>query len=182
MFDIGWSELVVIGIVALVVIGPKELPGVLRTLGQGMTKIRRLASEFQGQFQEAIREAELSELKKEAEKLTEGVTSAGNLNPFENIGDELREAIEKPASQAAPGSESIGQGEVPPIAAAAPVVPPELQQPSSADSPSDPGQASSGGEMPPIAAAAPVVPPELEPKTRGPEPTTESPAEEGRKA
>ncbi|MDF2619889.1 MAG: twin-arginine translocation protein TatB subunit [Xanthobacteraceae bacterium] len=63
MFDIGWSELLVIGIVALVVIGPKELPRVLRTVGQGIGKLRRMAGEFQGQFNEALREAELSDLK-----------------------------------------------------------------------------------------------------------------------
>ena len=61
MFDIGWGELLVIGVVALVAIGPKELPTVLRTLGQWMAKLRRMASEFQGQFQEAMREAEMSE-------------------------------------------------------------------------------------------------------------------------
>ncbi len=69
MFDIGWSELLVIGIVALVVIGPKELPGVLRTLGQGMTKLRRMASEFQGQFNEAMREAEMADIKKSVDEL-----------------------------------------------------------------------------------------------------------------
>ena len=62
MFDIGWSELLVIGIVALIAIGPKELPGALRALGQWTTKIRRMASEFQGQFQEAMREAEMADL------------------------------------------------------------------------------------------------------------------------
>ncbi len=67
MFDIGWGELVVIGIVALIAIGPKELPTVLRTLGQFMGKVRRMAAEFQGQFQEAMREAEMADLKKHAE-------------------------------------------------------------------------------------------------------------------
>ena len=70
MFDIGWSELVVIGMVALIVIGPKELPGVLRTLGQWMSKIRRMAREFQGQFQEAMREAEMADLKKQFDETT----------------------------------------------------------------------------------------------------------------
>ena len=64
MFDIGWSELLVIGVVALIAIGPKELPGVLRMVGQWMGKARRMASEFQGQFQEAMREAEMADLKK----------------------------------------------------------------------------------------------------------------------
>ncbi len=69
MFDIGWSELVVIGVVALIVIGPKELPAVLRTVGQWTTKIRRMAGEFQSQFQEAMREAEMADLKKQVDEL-----------------------------------------------------------------------------------------------------------------
>ena len=71
MFDIGWSELVVIAVVALIAIGPKELPGVLRTVGQYMGKIRRMASEFQGQFQEAMREAEMADLKKSVDEMTD---------------------------------------------------------------------------------------------------------------
>ncbi|GLK71253.1 Sec-independent protein translocase protein TatB [Ancylobacter dichloromethanicus] len=63
MLDIGWTELLVIGVVALVVIGPNELPRVLRTVGQSVRKLRRMAGEFQGQFNEALREAELSDLK-----------------------------------------------------------------------------------------------------------------------
>ncbi len=70
MFDIAWGKLVIIGVVALIVIGPKELPAVLRTLGQWMTKIRRMASEFQGQFQEAMREAEMADLKKQFDDTT----------------------------------------------------------------------------------------------------------------
>jgi sec-independent protein translocase protein TatB len=78
MFDVGWSELVVIGVVALIAIGPKELPGVLRSVGQWVTKIRSMAAEFQGQFQEAMREAEMADLKKEVDNIT------GNLNtPFD---------------------------------------------------------------------------------------------------
>ena len=69
MFDIGWSELLLIGVVALIVIGPKELPGVLRTSGQWMTKVRRMANEFQNQFQDAMREAELADLKKEVDEM-----------------------------------------------------------------------------------------------------------------
>ncbi|QND71008.1 Sec-independent protein translocase protein TatB [Tardiphaga sp. 172_B4_N1_3] len=64
MFDIGWSELVVIAVVALIAIGPKELPGVLRMVGQWMGKARKMASEFQGQFNEAMREAEMADVKK----------------------------------------------------------------------------------------------------------------------
>lgn len=75
MFGFGWGEIVVIGIVALIAIGPKELPAVLRSIGHWMGKIRRMANEFQGQFQEALREAELTDLKKQAEEMTTSITS-----------------------------------------------------------------------------------------------------------
>jgi sec-independent protein translocase protein TatB len=72
MFGIGWTEYILIGAVALIVIGPKELPAVLRAVGQWTTKIRRMATEFQSQFQEAMREAEMADLKKEVDSLTSG--------------------------------------------------------------------------------------------------------------
>ena len=97
MFDIGWGELVVIGIVALIAIGPKELPTVLRTLGQYMAKIRRMASEFQGQFQEALREAEMADLKKQAEDLKTSVNDLTNFNPLANTQKEIEQAFEVPA-------------------------------------------------------------------------------------
>ena len=65
MFDMSWGEVMVIGAVALVVIGPKDLPKALRTVGQMTGKIRRMAAEFQGQFNEAMREAELDDVKKQ---------------------------------------------------------------------------------------------------------------------
>jgi sec-independent protein translocase protein TatB len=71
VFGIEWSEYAVIAIVALIVIGPKELPAVLRTIGQWTTKIRRMAAEFQSQFQEALREAEMADLKKEVDNLND---------------------------------------------------------------------------------------------------------------
>src|ERR1035437_3963889 len=81
MFDIGWSELVVIAVVALIAIGPKELPGVLRMVGQWMGKARKMAAEFQGQFQEAMREAKMADLKKSFDEVKEAATgfTSGNL-------------------------------------------------------------------------------------------------------
>jgi sec-independent protein translocase protein TatB len=90
MFDIGWGELLVIGIVALVVIGPKELPGVLRTLGQGMTKIRRMASEFQNQFNEAMREAEMADLKKQVDDIGAAARGFADYDPLRDDPDGLR--------------------------------------------------------------------------------------------
>jgi len=88
MFDIGWSELLVIGVVALIAIGPKELPGVLRTAGQWVGKVKRMAAEFQGQFQEAMREAEMADLKKHADDLNEMSRSlTSGLDPYDIMKD-----------------------------------------------------------------------------------------------
>jgi sec-independent protein translocase protein TatB len=85
MFDISWSELLLIAVVALVFIGPKELPGVLRTIGQYTGKIRRMASEFQDQFREAIREAEMADVKKDIDEATSKLKT--DLDPFVGMGE-----------------------------------------------------------------------------------------------
>ena len=102
MFDIGWSELVVIAVVALIAIGPKELPGVLRMVGQWMGKARKMAAEFQGQFQEAMREAEMADLKKSFDEVKEAATgfSSGNVMTSleKDVSNALRiDDIDKPA-------------------------------------------------------------------------------------
>jgi len=104
MFDIGWSELLVIGIVALVVIGPKELPGVVRAVAQNIGKLRRLASDFQNQFNDAMREMELADLKKDAEKLISDATSAASLDDVKKAGDEIKQAIEEPMKTETPAA------------------------------------------------------------------------------
>jgi sec-independent protein translocase protein TatB len=102
MFDIGWSELVVIAVVALIAIGPKELPGVLRMVGQWMGKARKMAAEFQGQFQEAMREAEMADLKKSFDEVKEAATgfTGGNIMSSlqKDVSDSLRiDDVDKPA-------------------------------------------------------------------------------------
>ena len=69
MFDITSSKLLLLGIVALLVIGPKDLPALLRTIGKYMGIIKRQAADFRAQFDEAMRESELQQLKKDMEKL-----------------------------------------------------------------------------------------------------------------
>ena len=97
MFGLGWGEVIVIGIVALIAIGPKELPTVLRSLAQAMGKVRRMASEFQGQFQEALREAELTDLKKQADDITSDIT---NFDPMADTQKEMERAFEIPETTA----------------------------------------------------------------------------------
>ena len=105
MFDIGWSELVVIAVVALIAIGPKELPGVLRMVGQWMGKARKMAAEFQGQFQEAMREAEMADLKKSFDEVKEAATgfTGGNIMTSlqKDVSDALQiDDIDKPGAAA----------------------------------------------------------------------------------
>jgi len=70
--DIGASELLVIAVVALIVVGPKDLPMLLRKLGQFMAKLRGMASEFRASFDEMARQSELDELRKEVEAMRSG--------------------------------------------------------------------------------------------------------------
>ena len=75
MFDLGWGELLVVGAVALVVLGPKELPNALRTITNLTKSARRLAGEFQSGINEIVREAELEDARKAAQSITKGSIS-----------------------------------------------------------------------------------------------------------
>lgn len=130
MFDIGWSELMLIGVVALIVIGPKELPGVLRTVGKTIAKLRRMAGEFQGQFQDALREAELSEIRKEIGDITSGAADSVKksfpgmdaLDPLRSIREEIRSTVEggtASATPAAPAAPEAAPAAIPTASAAA---------------------------------------------------------------
>ncbi len=115
MFNFGWGELVVIGIVALIAIGPKELPTVLRTLGQWMGKVRRMANEFQGQFNEALREAEFADLKKHADDISSSVSEIGQIDP---IGD-MQKDVERTFDETPPAeavAEATTEGAATPAA------------------------------------------------------------------
>jgi sec-independent protein translocase protein TatB len=94
MFDMSWGEIMVIGGVALIVIGPKDLPKALRTVGQMTAKVRRMAGEFQSQFSDAMREAELQDVRKEVEGLNRDVTAATSaaFNPIQTLREEIKGA------------------------------------------------------------------------------------------
>jgi sec-independent protein translocase protein TatB len=96
MFDIGWSELVLIAVVALIAIGPKELPGVLRMVGQWMGKARKMAAEFQGQFQEAMREAEMADLKKSFDEVKEAASGFTGGNLMTSLQKDVTDALQIP--------------------------------------------------------------------------------------
>jgi sec-independent protein translocase protein TatB len=109
MLDMSWGEIMTIGAVALIVIGPKDLPRALRTVGNVVGKLRRMASEFQGQFNEAMREAELDDVKKQLQGVNDSMSSLNTgFNPIQTIRDELKTAVEAPGPETgtAPSQES----------------------------------------------------------------------------
>ena len=89
MFDISWTEFLLIGVVALIVIGPKELPAVMRTMGQWTRKVRGMATEFQNQFQEAMREAEMADLKKQVDDMARDVK---DIDPLKGVREDIESA------------------------------------------------------------------------------------------
>src|SRR3954452_3450206 len=98
LFDIGWPELMLIGVVALVVIGPKDLPRALRVAGYWVRKARTLSREFHSSVEQLIREAELDEMRQQLKEATEF-----------GINKEFQHALDPPCSRA----ESASQPDIP---------------------------------------------------------------------
>ena len=93
MFDITSSKLLILGIVALLVIGPKDLPALLRTIGKYMGMIKRQAAEFRAQFDEAMRESEIHELTKSMESIQRTLPAMKKWTP--GLKDSLKNAGEE---------------------------------------------------------------------------------------
>jgi sec-independent protein translocase protein TatB len=149
MFDIGWSELLVIGVVALVVIGPKDLPKALKTVGIWMRKARQISGEFRASLDQMVREAELDEVREQVKKAAEidlDKEFAKTVDPTGSLAESLRppdldltataapKAIEPPAAPASTPAENP---------------PPEPQRaetpaPEAAEPPPQPSKAASG--------------------------------------
>jgi sec-independent protein translocase protein TatB len=110
MFDIGWTEMLVIAIVMIVVVGPKDLPKMLRTFGRTTTKLRAMAGDFRKQFDEALKEAELDDVKglvDDVRKLNPTNEIRQALNPMQKAAADVRAGLDsamnpkKPAVTAA---------------------------------------------------------------------------------
>ena len=104
MFDLDISKMIIVGIVALAVIPPKDLPRVMRTVGQTIGKMRRMASEFQGQFMEAMREvereADLESVKKEFQAINDQAKIDTSFDPVGLMREDMTKAVA--TSEAAP--------------------------------------------------------------------------------
>jgi sec-independent protein translocase protein TatB len=143
MFDISWTEFLLIGVVALIVIGPKELPTVMRSLGQWTRKVRSMAADFQNQFHEAMREAEMTDLKKQVDDMASDIK---NYDPLKDV----RENVTSIGALGKDFEKSLdGAGAQKPV---------ELKpEPSAAATPALP-DASAAAPAPEAAAAAPASP------------------------
>lgn len=132
MFDIGWTEMTVIAVVAIVVVGPKELPGMLRTFGKTMGKVRRMSRDFQRQFDDALKEADLDEVR-------QGINAVKNANPTKALRDAVNpvtEELDEVARPQAP-SERVSAKDLPRITtgAAATASPPARASEADGDTP-----------------------------------------------
>ena len=135
MFEVGWTEILVIAIVALIVFPTKDLPRLLRTVGQLVGKARRMAGDMQSQFNQALREAE-----READlgDVKSGITSANpladlkkTLDPVRSFGEDLKKSVMAPIPpkpEATP-AEAGAPVEAAPVGDAMPVVAPAAEAP-----------------------------------------------------
>jgi sec-independent protein translocase protein TatB len=155
MFDIGWPEMLVIAVVLIVVVGPKDLPRMLRTFGKTTSNLRRMAGDFRKQFDEALKEAELDDVKStidSARKLNPAADIRKALNPMEQAANEVRAGLDGMMKPQAP-----------------PKVPP-ADAPAAAAEPAKTGPAAMPGEA--TAAPAPIAEAAVAPAT----PATGKPA------
>lgn len=97
MFDIGWDEMALVAVVALIVIGPKDLPGVLRTCGQWVRKARQLAGEFQRGVDDMVREAELHDLKHQVERVADTNALKAEIEKTIDSDGAIARSLEAPA-------------------------------------------------------------------------------------
>ncbi|QKC83530.1 Sec-independent protein translocase protein TatB [Mesorhizobium sp. NZP2077] len=121
MFEVGWTEMLVIAIVMIVVVGPKDLPNMLRTFGRTTAKLRAMAADFQKQFNEALKEAELDDVKKSVDELR-GLSPVAEikkqLDPFQQAAADVRAGVDaamkpKPAADPAAPAASTPQAAEP---------------------------------------------------------------------
>ncbi len=102
MFDIGWSEMAIVALIALIVIGPRELPQVLRTIGRWVGKARAMAREFQGSIDDMVRDSELDKAGKEFNSLRKV-----------DLGQEIGKVIDPAAGTPTTGTERPNETEAP---------------------------------------------------------------------
>ncbi len=145
MLDIGWSEMLVIGVVAVLVVGPRELPSMLRTFGKYAGQLRRMAGEFQSQFNDALKEAELDEVKRGIESVRSASPAnqlRKELGSFKDAANGMRKAVEDPAAPSTPAAkpeeaDGVRPDPAAPVAGEAPPTPAHVGEEQAAPVPED---------------------------------------------
>lgn len=127
MFDIGWDEMALIAVISLIVIGPKDLPVVLRQMGRWTRKAREMASEFHRGVDDMVRESELDELKKQVSKVSDVNLLRQEVDKAIDPTGEMAKAMELPALDMSAASEVA-----PPVLASVTEPPPEEIKPAEA--------------------------------------------------
>ena len=107
MFDLGWSKLIIIAMLAIVVVGPKDLPALLRAIGKFVGQIRRQADEFRRQFDDAMRDTELDQIRKDVEEIRSSTEAS-----VRDIGRSAEDSI-RPLETAASDITHMGNGTIP---------------------------------------------------------------------
>ncbi|OJU03948.1 MAG: twin arginine-targeting protein translocase TatB [Rhizobium sp. 63-7] len=149
MLDVGWTELLVIAVVLIVVVGPKDLPPMLRAFGKMTTRLRAMAGEFRSQFDEALKEAELDDVRKtigDAQKLNPMNSIRDAINPLRQTANEIKADLQRAATVETPAvSETKASATAAAEAASGTVTLPDidtaLAQPPSAAAAADKGPA-----------------------------------------
>jgi sec-independent protein translocase protein TatB len=135
MFDVSWSELLILGLVTLIFVGPKELPRFLGQLGRYAGVVRRHANEFRAVFEQAMREAEMEELKKEMRSVSDGVKASLD-EVTRSVDDVKKSAVVNFDAKPAPPPQALPNGE-----GAATSETASTAHSGSAAAPEDPGEA-----------------------------------------
>lgn len=108
MFDLSWGEIALVGVIALLVIGPKELPGVLRGIGQALAKLRAMASDFQYQFNQALQEAEVDKVKSSIDSVNDSVSKSTSFDPIDYARDKIQSTVDEVKSALNPADPAAG--------------------------------------------------------------------------
>jgi sec-independent protein translocase protein TatB len=123
MLDIGWSELLVIAVVLIVVVGPKDLPPMIRAFGKTMAGLRKMAGDFRTQFDEALKEADMDDVRQtisDVRNLNPTNSLRDAMNPLRQLGNEIKSDLQK--ATAAPATSE-------PVAPLVSVPEPEMKLP-----------------------------------------------------
>ncbi|CAN5302774.1 hypothetical protein BH09PSE2_BH09PSE2_09890 [soil metagenome] len=194
--EAGAFELIFLAAVALIVVGPKDLPVLLRRIGQFTAKMRGLAAEFRSSFDEMARQSELDELRKEVDALRSGSFASAHTPDLKSHVDEINQHLSTPYWEQTPiyGSEPgvlpaqdlAGEGDevsalpppAPDVKPRAPSKPRAARKAAAPDSPSDVAAFSQGLQATPAALGEPVKTPRKRaaPKAAAPSSTLQSPA------